>query len=267
MSDTPRLVPTDDDDERTTIVDRADATPQNEDDERTTVVERTAPRAEPDDERTTIVERTALDLDDERTTLVERTALDLDDERTTMVERSSPLDDDERTTIVDRTAPPVEHDDDGTVIVSRAPDPVADGDDHSATVIVGRAHETAERPAAGTSAGRPAGGSSSKKSTGTGRRGRRRITLPPVEPGFGAEPVDAVGPGAIATYTPRTIAPPPVTVAAVPLGADATRAPAPSMPSVGKRSRTIGMVAVGGFALACVVSVVGLVTIVVAILP
>jgi len=123
---------------------------------------------------------------------------------------------------------------------------------------VARAHETAERPPV-KSASRPA--------IVPGRRGRRRITLPPVEPGFGAEPVDAVGPGAIASYVPRTIAPVPVAVPAPPLGADATRAPAPSMPSVGKRSRTIGMVAVGGFALACVVSVVGLVTIVVSILP
>ena len=264
-------------DERTTIVDRADAAVPAEpehDDERTTIVERTAPPVlAPDDERTTIVERTApplLAVDDERTTIVERTAPPVptvdDDERTTIVERTSPpvptaADDDERTTIVDRTAPPstdADDDDDRTIISASVPRPATGDDDHSETIIVARAHETAERPPV-KSASRPA--------IVPGRRGRRRITLPPVEPGFGAEPVDAVGPGAIASYVPRTIAPVPVAVPAPPLGADATRAPAPSMPSVGKRSRTIGMVAVGGFALACVVSVVGLITIVVSILP
>ena len=230
MSELPSRQPADDDDERTTVVERADAAHGTEDDDRTTVVDRTGP---------------PMDLDDERTTVVERT--------------SPPADDDERTTIVERTGPPAGHDDDGTVIVARRSDTPDGDDDHSATIIVARAHETAERPPA-KSASRPSA------STGT-RRGRRRITLPPVEPGFGAEPVDAVGPGAVATYAPRPIAPVPPVVVAPPLGADATRAPAPSMPSVVKRSRTIGIVAVGGFALACAVSVVGLVTIVVAVLP
>ena len=230
MSELPIPRPSDDDDERTTIVERADAAHGTDNDERTILVERTVPP-------------------------------ELDDERTTIVDRTGPPAglDDERTTIVDRTGPPAGLDDERTVLVSRAPADADDADDHSPTIIVARAHETAERPAA-KSASRPSA------STGK-RRGRRRITLPPVEPGFGADPVDAVGPGAIASYVPRIIAPVPATVSAVPLGADATRAPAPSMPSVGKRSRTIGIVAVGGFALACVVSVVGLVTIVVSILP
>jgi hypothetical protein len=270
MSEPTTPKPSDDDDERTTIVERADAAPLTEDDERTTVVERVT-ALEADDERTRLVERAgSLELDDERTTLVERAgSLEPDDERTTVVERANALElDDERTTVVER-ANALELDDERTIIASRRADSPAHGDDdHSATIIVARAHETAERPPA-TSASRPStsAGSSGKRSTAGGRRGRRRITLPPVEPGFGADPVDAVGPGAIATYVPRTIAPVPTTVPAVPLGADATRAPAPSMPSVGKRSRTIGIVAVGGFALACVVSVVGLVTIVVSILP
>ena len=231
MSDIPTPSASDDDDERTTVVDRADAVLPADDEERTTVVDRAAapePSGSPE----------PLELQEPLDAL-------------------EPLDD-ERTTVVDRGAA---HDDDGTVVVSRSSGSDADPDadaDHGETVIVARAHETAERPAV-RSASRP--------SPSTGRRGRRRIALPPVEPGFGAAPVDAVGPGAVTAYAPRPIAPAPVAVDVPVLGADATRAPAPSMPSVGKRSRTVGIVAIGGFALACVVSVVGLVTIVVSILP
>jgi hypothetical protein len=215
------------------------------------------PSGDEDDERTTIVERTGPPVDDdERTTIVDRTEPLVDDERTTLVERTAPPhdDDDERTTIVDRAGGG--SDDNETVLVSRSAEAgAAASADHSETIIVARTDETADRPPV-----------KSRSKPAAGRRGRRRITLPPVEPGFGAEPVDAVGPNAVSSYAPREISAAPVPGPTVPLGADATRAPAPSMPSVGRRSRRIGMVAVGGFALACVVSVVGLVTIAVTLL-
>ncbi|GAB3607801.1 hypothetical protein GCM10027413_32100 [Conyzicola nivalis] len=187
--------------------------------------------------------------DDDRTTVVDRSVVDDSDERTTVVDRSVP---DDRTTVVERAAPPAaaaapddEHD--GTVVVAR-PAPAEPEDD--GTVVVRRAPNA--RPASKTAQPTPL----------PSRRGRRRITLPPVEPGFGADPVEAVGPGAVSTYSPRRIQPPPAAAAEVPLGPDATRAPAPSMPSVGRRSKAFGMIGVAGFGLATVVSVVGLVAIV-----
>jgi hypothetical protein len=187
---------------------------------------------------------------------------DSDDERTTVVDRSAPADDHEGTVVVDRRAPSAEEGNE-TVVVDRALDPdnetivvdrpsiSARADESDGTIVVGR---------------RRANTSSKSAPASTGRRGRRRITLPPVEPGFGPAAVEAVGPGAISAYSPREIQPPPPSAPLVPLGPDATRAPAPSMPSVGKRSRSFGMIAVGGFALACVVSVVGLGVIVTSLL-
>ena len=203
-----------------------------------------------DDERTTVVDRSTSDDEHDGTVVVDRSApIDDHDERTTVVDRSSPADDDdERTTVVDRSAP-VGESDDGTVVVDRS----ARADEvHDGTVVVPRPASEKSK-----SASRPAPSS---------RRGRRRITLPPVEPGFGPDAVDAVGAGAVDSYLPRAITPAPVATPAIPLGDDATRAPAPSMPSVERRSRRIGMIAVGGFAAACVISVVGLATIVVALL-
>ena len=225
----PVFVQPDDDDERTTVVDRSTSDDEHDG---TVVVDRSAP-IDDHDERTTVVDRSAPTTDDH-------------DERTTVVDRSSPADDDdERTTVVDRSAP-VGESDDGTVVVDRS----APADEvHDGTVVVPRPASEKSK-----SASRPAPSS---------RRGRRRITLPPVEPGFGPDAVDAVGAGAVDSYLPRAITPAPVATPAIPLGDDATRAPAPSMPSVERRSRRIGMIAVGGFAAACVISVVGLATIVV----
>jgi len=231
MSNPVFVQPDDDDDERTTVVDRSTSDDEHDG---TVVVDRSAP-IDDHDERTTVVDRSAPTTDDH-------------DERTTVVDRSAPADDDERTTVVDRSAP-VGESDDGTVVVDRS----ARADEvHDGTVVVPRPASEKSK-----SASRPAPSS---------RRGRRRITLPPVEPGFGPDAVDAVGAGAVDSYLPRAITPAPVATPAIPLGDDATRAPAPSMPSVERRSRRIGMIAVGGFAAACVISVVGLATIVVALL-
>ena len=169
------------------------------------------------------------------------------DNETVVVERSTPsVEPDGETVVVERSAPAVEPDGE-TVVVRRE----ASREDENATIVVDRSPSPSAKgapPAAPT------------------RRGRRRITLPPVEPGFGAEPVEAAGPGATSSYAPRGIQPLPATAPEVPLGADATRAPAPSMPSVGKRSRTFGVIGVAGFALATTVSLVGLAAIVVSLL-
>ena len=158
------------------------------------------------------------------------------DERTTVVDRTSTAPDD-GTIVVDRTSTAP---DDGTIIVDRSSAAPDDG-----TVVVSRDKPAARKP------GVP--GLPSRRSN------KRRITLPPVEPGFGREAVEASGPGAVSTYEPRLIPDVPQAAAEVELGADATRADAPSMPSVVKRSRRMGLIGIVGFALACVLSVVGLV--------
>lgn len=212
MNGMPPAEPTDDDDERTTVVDRS----VHETDNETVVVDRSA-RDEPVDNATIVVDRGAPD--------------EPVDNETVVVDRSTPAQPvDNETIVVDRSAPAVEED--GTIVVDRSP-----------------------APPRGTRTSAPA----------PARRGRRRITLPPVEPGFGADPVEAVGPGAVSSYSPRPIAPPPAVASAVPVGADATRAPAPSMPSVGKRSQAFGLLGVAGFTLATAVSLVGLAAIVVSL--
>lgn len=97
----------------------------------------------------------------------------------------------------------------------------------------------------------------------TGRR-RRGMTMPPVAPGFGRGAVDAVGPGAVATYEPRVIPDAPEPPASPP-GVEATRAAAPSMPSVARRTRRGGLIALVVFAASCVVSVCGLVALALAV--
>lgn len=130
---------------------------------------------------------------------------------------------------------------DSTVIVDRTP--AQDG-----TVAVTR--ERAKKPAAGPAV--------------PGGRRRRGMTMPPVAPGFGRGAVDAVGPGAVTTYEPREIPEPPSATPAF-VGVEATRAEAPAMPSVARRSRRAGLIALGVFAASCVISVGGLVTLGVAV--
>lgn len=154
------------------------------------------------------------------------------------VEETPAVDPEAETVVVDREAEAetiVVDRVDRTVVVDRGPAP--DG-----TVAVTR--ERAKAPAAG-----PA--------IPTGRR-RRGMTMPPVAPGFGRGAVDAVGPGAVATYEPREIPGPPVDPLVLP-GVEATRAPAPAMPSVARRDRRTGMIVLGVFAASCLVSVAGLI--------
>lgn len=186
------------------------------------------------------------DENDDRTTVIDREAPDLD-ERTVVVDRSA--DPDDGTVVVDRSAAP----DDGTVVIDRGSD-VDDG-----TVVVDRGTAADD----GTSVvqrgkNREARRASVLDSVPSGR-GRRSITVPPVEPGFGRDAVEAVGPGAVSSYEPRAIPAAPLSPGDIPLGEEATRADAPSMPSVSRRSRRLGLAALASFAAACVVSVVGLI--------
>jgi len=253
----PKFVQPDDDDERTTVVDRS-GSDENDEGNETVVVDRSrhaAPMVDEEHEGTVVVDRAAVGPVEELhegTVVVDRSAAAIEDvhEGTVVVDRAAVAVDDEHdgTVVVDRSAPAAdEHD--GTIVVDRSA-PAAD--EHDGTVVVPRPASEKSK-----SASRPAD---------SPRRGRRRITLPPVEPGFGPDPVDAVGVGAVDAYQPRSIEPAPALAPQIPLGADATRAPAPSMPSVRRRSAAFGAIAIGGFALACVISIVGLVLIVTTLL-
>lgn len=177
----------------------------------------------------------------EETVVVERTATE-----TTPAAPAPPVDPEagEETVIVDRELEAetiVVERADSTVIVDRGP--AAEG-----TVAVTRAR--AKAPEDGPAI--------------PGGRRRRGMTMPPVAPGYGRGAIDAVGPGAVATYEPREIPAPPAAQAEF-AGVDATRAEAPSMPSVTRRARRTGMISLAVFAASCVVSVVGLIALGVAV--
>jgi hypothetical protein len=148
-----------------------------------------------------------------------------------------------------------------TLIVDRAAD--------AETLVVDRADSTVivERGAApdGTAGvTRTRGRSPAAPTVPSGRR-RQGIAMPPVAPGFGRGAVDAVGPGAVAAYAPRAIPdapslPPPLTDPVT------TRPAAASMPSVARRARRAGVIALAAFAASCLISVTGLVALAVALL-
>jgi hypothetical protein len=161
----------------------------------------------------------------EETSVADRDAA----EETVVVDREAEAE----TIVVDRV--------DSTVVVDRGPAP--DG-----TVAV-----TRERPKSPTAGPAIPGG-----------RRRRGMTMPPVAPGFGRTAIDAVGPGAVTTYEPRAIPELPAEPVALP-GVEATRAPAPAMPSVARRDRRTGMIALGVFAASCLVSVTGLIALGIAV--
>lgn len=97
-------------------------------------------------------------------------------------------------------------------------------------------------------------------------RGRQRINLPPVEPGFAEQAVLVAGPGAVESYAPRRLPSRPVGATSAEQSVGAARLPAEAVPSVRKASRRFGFVAILGFVVACAVSVVGLTVIAVAVL-
>ena len=194
------------------------------------------PGAEEGD-RTVVVER---DGDGDKTVVVARRA------RTPQPPVPLGVDDpDEDRTVV------VERDDDRTVVVER------DGDK---TVVVERKGRGKRSSDATTDR---AGAAPAADPVITLLPARRGITTAPVDPAEVRAPVEAVGPNVVETYVPRQIAPPPAAARGVPRGEEALRAPAPSMPSVARSSRTAGAVALLAFAGACLVSVVGVIAVVV----
>ncbi|MEO8529212.1 MAG: hypothetical protein ABI435_09045 [Pseudolysinimonas sp.] len=194
----------------------------------------TPPASGDDDEGTVVVAREP----EESTVVVDREPV----ESTVVVDRASgPAADPavEHTVVVarDESTVVVDRDSDSTVVVDREPAaPAGDG-----TVAVTRNRVTSALP--------PAIG---------GTRRRRGMTMPPVAPGFGRGAIDAVGPGAVATYEPRAIPAPPVVPELLP-GDAATRIASPDLPSVRRRTRVMGAATFAIFGAACVVSIVGLI--------
>lgn len=196
-----------------------------------------------DHEETVVVDRNGSV--DEATVVIDRGEGD----RTIVVERS-PSDEDEATVVVDRAGPV----DDATVVVDR-----------DATVAVGRSSSGRSQPDADATvvSGR---GARAKTPPARGLRGRQRINLPPVEPGFAERATLASGPGAVESYSPRELPDQPLHVSPIQNDSITARPSADSVPSVRKSSRRFGVAAVAGFAAACVVSVIGLSVIVVLLL-
>lgn len=218
------------------------------------------------------------DIDDEggETVVVDRAAAAED--KTVVIDREEEND---RTVVVERAkhAAPADEPEEGTVVVDRRPrrprrstaplppeplDPSdADGDDEDRTVVVDREDKTVvvERSRRGR---RPKDEAAPAPDSVINLLPTRRgIKVAPVEPGFGRDAVEAIGPNAVETYVPREIASAPEAAPAVPRGDEALRAEAPSMPSVTRRSRTAGAVALLAFAGACVVSLIGIIVVIV----
>lgn len=218
------------------------------------------------------------DIDDEggETVVVDRSATAED--KTVVIDRE---DENDRTVVVERAkhaAPADEDAEEGTVVVDRRPrrprrstaplPPVpldaAEDDDEDKTVVVDREDKTVvvERARRGR---RPKDDAAAPAADSVINLlpTRRGIKVAPVEPGFGREAVEAIGPNVVETYVPREIAPAPEAAPAVPRGDEALRAPAPSMPSVTRLSRKVGTMALLAFAAACLVSLVGVIVVIV----
>jgi hypothetical protein len=155
----------------------------------------------------------------------------------------------EETLVVDREAEAE------TLIVDRSPATAADGDapDSAASESEGTLAVTRQRASR-----------SAPNVPSTGRR-RRGMTMPPVPTGYGRGAIDAVGPGAVASYPAREM--PELQTAALEFGGvEPTRVDSTALPSVERRARRTSLVTLTIFAASCVVSIVGLVALGVAVL-
>ncbi len=187
---------------------------------------------------------------------------DVPDERGGLSDESADLDAELPTEVVVRGVPAYTADDPDadfpTEVVDRSqPDPADDAT--YATIALDRA------PAGGSAAADPETVDTTyappaPRPSLRGRRTARRrgIAFPPLDPGARTA-VPAVGPGAVESYPVRELVPPPPPPAVVEGGPAATRAPAPAMPSVERRSRRIGRVTVALVAAAILVSALGLI--------
>ena len=187
------------------------------------------------DEATVVADRNRQT--DDQTVLVDRA----DNDSTVVVER----DDNDHTIVVERggdqTVVVERGDGDRTVVVERG------APDADATVVVGK-RVKAKTPSA------------------RAPRGRQRINLPPVDPGFAEKAVIAAGPGAIESYAARELPAQPLPVPRSEQQVAVVRPSADAVPSVRKSSRRFGVIAVAGFVVACVISVAGLIAIAFAVL-
>jgi hypothetical protein len=179
-------------------------------------------------------ETQAEDDDAGETVVVDRTPMV--EEGTVVVDRSPAAE--EGTVVVDRSVP-----DEGTVVIDRSsPD--------EGTVVIERRRDGAQRTPP----------RSSSVLGALPRRGRRReLTHAPGDESVNRTAVLASGPGAVTAYTPRAIPDPPTISAVTEAGPEATRADAPSMPSVARSATRWSRTALAAFAGACVVSVAGLI--------
>jgi hypothetical protein len=182
------------------------------------------------------------------TIAVDRSAIE---EHTVVVQREAP---EEHTVVVDREDA-AEH----TVVVDR-------GDAGELTVVVDRGAPEADPASTSLRVKRV---SALDKLPRPSRR--RTLTLAPGDDGTNLSATPAVGPGAVDSYVPRQVPAPPPAASTLLSGSEvtrpeATRTAAPSMPSVARHSRKLGLVALTAAVIACVVSVVGLVAIVVLLL-
>ena len=174
-----------------------------------------------------------LDDDAGETVVVDRTPVV--EEGTVVIDRAAP---DEGTVVIDRAVP-----DEGTVVIDRSsPD--------EGTVAIERRRGGARRTPP----------RSSSVLGALPRRGQRReLTKAPGGEAANHTAVLASGPGAVTAYTPRAIPDPPTISAISEAGPEATRADAPSMPSVARSATRWSRTALAAFAGACVVSVAGLI--------
>lgn len=165
----------------------------------------------------------------------------------------------------------VHHDDepvDATRVVRRDGGEEADGADEADDTIIAR-RAGAEPPAVvAGSTGPDAPPRSPRTQLAPTRRSLRAVRTPIVLPSgtAGSErAAAALGADAVVRYRPRPIPAPPAPGPDFGSGPEATRAEAPSMRSVRRATRSAGWIAVGSIVGACIVSVVGLLIIVTAV--
>jgi len=171
---------------------------------------------------------------------------------TIVVVRERPDDgESDRTIVVDR-ARPDDGEPDRTIVVDRAAD---SGVDRTVVVDRGEADHTVVIPDGQIRAAGIADPVPTRRRTAR----RMRITLPEDTPAS-ERATEGAGVGAVERYEARAIPAPPE-IEVLPAGPEATRAPAPGMPSVASASRRAGRRALLIAAAACVVGVAGLIAI------
>ena len=175
-------------------------------------------------------------------------------------------DEDDNTRVVARPEPSAtdDHEDDHTRVVQRESEAPATADEDDATRVVKHA---ADADAGDDDNTRVVARDPKQHSLTLPASGRRRgIALPPAMESFSADVELARGAGAVEAYPAREIPEPPPPPPPTEEGPEATRAPAPSMPSVSRRSRVAARAALSVFVSSCVLAVAGIIVAVVLLL-